>query len=1029
MNIYLTGVNVTKNNPRKSTTKLLKSPNNKSIKENNSKLNEEGNKAKEDEISSEQVKVSFVTSKDVTSKTNQLLSDEQNKLKETSSINNNNFISIEDKNKKAKYTMTERDFSQMRQIDFYKKKSNELISKEVKNEYVEYIMLREPKYADFDIISDEYQKQLYSSYQRYNQNLLIIQKKKAELNFIVSVIEKSLVNNLFLKDSSMLPVYEKIIEKIKLDIMTKKQEHDGYHNLYEQLYDKNFVLKRKVLDEIEIDKKNNIFYDQYKILKSHAIVQISKKQEILNQIEEYRKKMEEDNEKELKRKNKILKDLKLHIEVFKEDEKDLLKKLTKVKRKREEITDLINEKSERNQFINDNINYLLIKYHKSFISMNKIFRSVNAKNLDDVLFDVSYTNHRFNHLKIKIIAMNQKLSDLNREYVKLCSQLEGVRKDIAIAEEKSKTTYHREDAKIVEEIRQDLKKLNEDKYKLNVLIQKSKGNFQKGITFLFQKIKMLVKNIKFLKKVISPNLANMLKKYRSIPFSVDYNNIDKDFIKNFAFIFFKFSHVTFYLYLNSMSSGVNTNNSNKSYELKSLFNSESLRRYEAGLQNSLATFTRRVKLRKEKQKEINAQTIKKELEKKLKKRKEDKSIITENKMFKRFMNYLYNKDIYQKKEKSKVSEFIISKESSRSSTSFFFTGVDFVKNNNMNDKEPQKNNSLNDTRGKFRYTYIKENENNPNSITFREKQDYIRQNQNKFKSIFNKYQNDLIKENEKNLLIKKRSRQVIPRSKSLPKITHKISYLRNYPLSNKLKQESERKKQIKPKLMDDDYDYDEDDDDNRKPMSVPLKKNKTFNNFMSFKINKDQANIYKKMNDLRRLQIAYFGGRFNNQYENEEQNLLQGSGAAFEKFTNLYLNKQSIDSDLERGKKRNENLRKKMLDKINANKRLTDKTNFIERLKNRNNNLKNVFNKNKTFDRYKKNNNKINFSSINKTNKNNNLNNKNERSNKFKNVEQKKTYSKSISEKIKIKNDNNNKKIKNKHSSNNTKNNSKEGKS
>ena len=48
----------------------------------------------------------------------------------------------------------------------------------------------------------------------------------------------------------------------------------------------------------------------------------------------------------------------------------------------------------------------------------------------------------------------------------------------------------------------------------------------------------------------------------------------------------------------------------------------------------------------------------------------------------------------------------------------------------------------------------------------------------------------------------------------------------------------------------------------------------------------------KTSSDLRRLQIAYFGGRFNNQYENEEQNLLQGSSAAFEKFTNLYLNKQ-----------------------------------------------------------------------------------------------------------------------------------------
>ena len=253
--------------------------------------------------------------------------------------------------------------------------------------------------------------------------------------------------------------------------------------------------------------------------------------------------------------------------------------------------------------------------------MNKIFRSVNAKNLDDVLFDVSYTNYRFNSLKIKIVSMNQKINDLNAKYVKLCNQLKQIKKDIAIAEEKSKTTYHREDTDRVEQIRQDLKKLKEEQYKINVMIQKSKGTFQKGIIFLFQRTKMLVNNIKLLTKFISPKLSSMIKKYKNIPFSVDYNNIDKDFIKNFAFIFFKFSHIIFYLFLNSMSYGINTNSSNNNYELKSLFNKDSLKKYEAGIKTSLQTFNRRVELKKEKQKEINAQTIKKDLEKKLKKKK------------------------------------------------------------------------------------------------------------------------------------------------------------------------------------------------------------------------------------------------------------------------------------------------------------------------------------------------------------------------------------------------------------------------
>ena len=499
MNVYLTGVNVTKSLKKNSSKKVIKPQKEKILKESINKLKEDTNLANEGDISSDQVKVSFVTSKEATNKTNQILSSkEENNDIYSNKINSNNFISNEDKNKNNKF-LTERDFSKMRINEYKKKKNNELISNEIKNEYVEYIMFKEPKYADFDKISEEYQKQLYSSYQKYNNNLLVIKRKKEELKLIISIIEKSLVNNYFLEDSSMLPVYEKLIEKVKLDILTKKQEHDGYHNLYEELYNKNYTIKRKVLDEIEIDTINNNFYDQYKILKNHAIVQVSKKQEVLNQIEEYGKKMGEDHDKELKQKNKILKDLRLHIEVFKEDEKDLLNKLTKIKKKREEITELIKEKIERNQTIHNSLGYLVVRYHRSFISMNKIFRSVNAKNLDDVLYDVSYINHNFNQLKKRIVAVNQNISDLNSEYGKLCLELEQIKNKINVEEEKNKTTYRREDTDRYDQIKKEMKKLNEDKYKINEIIEKSKGTFQKGIVFLFQNTKILIKRIKPLK--------------------------------------------------------------------------------------------------------------------------------------------------------------------------------------------------------------------------------------------------------------------------------------------------------------------------------------------------------------------------------------------------------------------------------------------------------------------------------------------------------------------------------------------------
>ena len=191
MNVYLTGVNVTKSLKKNSSKKVIKPQKEKILKESINKLKEDTNVANEGDISSDQVKVSFVTSKEATNKTNQILSSkEENNDLNSNKINSNNFISNEDKNKNNKF-LTERDFSKMRINEYKKKKNNELISNEIKNEYVEYIMFKEPKYADFDKISEEYQKQLYSSYQKYNNNLLVIKRKKEELKLIISIIEKS----------------------------------------------------------------------------------------------------------------------------------------------------------------------------------------------------------------------------------------------------------------------------------------------------------------------------------------------------------------------------------------------------------------------------------------------------------------------------------------------------------------------------------------------------------------------------------------------------------------------------------------------------------------------------------------------------------------------------------------------------------------------------------------------------------------------------------------------------------------------
>ena len=829
-----------------------------------------------------------------------------------------------------------------------KKKNNKIIEDELKEEYLEYIMLKEPKYADFDKISEDHRKKIYLSFQKYNNNLLIIAQKKEEHKKILSEIEKSLINNYYLKDSSMLPVYEELIEKVKIDILTKQQEYDGYHKIYEELYNHNYTIKRKVLDEIDIDRVNEDFYDQYKILKNHAIVQVSKKQESLNQVEEYQKKLLEEHEKEIKQKNKILKDLKLQIEVFKEDEKDLVNKLKKLKTKRENIIKTIKEKEKKNEI--HNINYIqnIKRYQKSFISMNKIFKSVNAKNLEDVLYDVNYIKSKFNKLKNNIINLNLDISNLNSEYSSLDKNLIEIKKEIILTKDKNKksTVLNQQDQKRSIEIKNELKKINENENRIKEITQNNIGTFQQGITFIFQKIKTLNNNIVFLRKSISPKLIDLINKYKNTPFSVNYEKIDKEFLINFNFLFFQFSNIIFYLSLRSMTSGLNINDLNNKRTISPIYNKVSLDLYQTGIKKALKEYNRRTALKHEKQKEINIKTKKKEIEQKIddKLMKENKAI-TQNQMFTRFIDYLHNKDnINSSREKNSQNENT-NANLNTNRNSIFFTGIDSIKyskNSSINSKYSETSNKLGKTRNI---------NNNGHSISLKQKEEFLQKNKNKIMNIFSKYQNSLVKEIDKNLYFQQKYIKKIPRTQSRDRFLKNSNYTKNNFINKRkiVKDVNSEQKNSMPNLIDENYEYDEDDEEDEKKNKIFFKKNKTYSNFSFFKLNKDRANIYKKMNDLGKLQMAYFGGRFLNTKINSGMNTTYG-GNVFDEFVNNYYKRQNEHNNFNnKNNKRKLNLGKKLVDQISANQKLRKKKDNIIRnnKKKENNNILNIREKNK----------------------------------------------------------------------------------
>jgi len=964
MKVYLTGVNAIKT-PK---SHIIDSPSPKHNKQKEHDANRENDDIKEESISLESDKkafpqnnINFTHSKN---KFNFIQKNISNEGKNSININlknsKNNFISKEeDQNKKRKKIFKcQKDFNKTREQNLENKKINEIISNELKEEYLEYIMLKEPKYADFDKISDDYRNKIYQNYKKYNNNLIIISQKKQEHKKLLFEMEKSLINNYYVKDSSMLPIYEKLIEKLKIDILTKQQEHDGYKKQYDELYNQNCAIKRKVLDEIDIDRVNEDFYDQYKLLKIHAIVQVSKKQNTLNQIEDYHKKVLDEHEKEIKQKNKILKELKLEIEVFKEDEKDLVHKLKKLKAKREQVKVVIKETENKLKIYENHYLRYVRRYFKSFISMNRIFKSVNAKNLDDVLLDVNSINARFNNLKNKIIKLNQDISNLNSIYSQLNKNYINIQQQILSNKTKKNNKFKEKDQNLIIEINNLSKKEKEEQNKILEIIQNNIGIFQNGITFIFEKIKLLVLNIKILKNIISPKLYNLVYKYKNMPYKIDYEIIDKKFFKNYSFLFIQYSNILFYLSLRSMCSGININDENfniniggkKAINIIHIFDKTSLSIYQDGVKKTLKEYKHRSMLKLEKQKEINEKTKQKELEEKI-----DNQLMAENKaitqkqMYKRFIEYLHNKES-QNNNSTKNEQQTNTRKNNSKKNSFFFTGIDSIKSQSkILGSSTSSSMNYDDTTSKIGGNKPKEKK---IAISLRQKEEFLDKNKNKLISIFSKYQNTLVRENDKNLYFQKKTLKTLkklkksksefsPNLKIKKKYGGRLGINENKKKATSLEEDSSSKRTPIRNLLDENYEYDEEENyDLIKKNNLYHKKNDIKNYYSFFRLNKDRASIYKKMNDLRKLQMSYFGGRFLNTKINNgpstsgENNL--------DDFINNYYKKQTHEQFYNSKKNRLLNYNKKAVADISANKKFRNKTPNLGRNK-KNNKKDNCF--------------------------------------------------------------------------------------
>ena len=361
-----------------------------------------------------------------------------------------------------------------------------------------------------------------------------------------------------------------------------------------------------------------------------------------------------------------------------------------------------------------------------------------------------------------------------------------------------------------------------------------------------------------------------------------------------------------------------------------MYSKQSIKIYQNAKKKALEYYNKRIVLKREKQKELNIKIKKQVLDKKNNaiKKKLEKNTLTQNRIYKRFVDYIYSKDSLSCIENKKED---IKRQSNSNEKSIFFTGIDSLKLSKNKIFENSSLNSFVNDESKQKLIKIKKPIYNK-VMSLRKKKDFLLKNRNKFINMFSKYHSSLVREKDKKIYYQKRNLKRNPPTLSQSRPIKQMKNIRNhFSISNThiIKEDNSERIRYTPNLFDENYEYDEDDDEKSKKGKKSNKKNETCSEPTFFKLNKDRANIYKKMNDLRKLQMAYFGGRFLNTNANNRMSTTYG-GNIFDEFVNNYIkSKNHINSYEAKNNKRKIHLGKKLVDRITANQKFCYKTTII----------------------------------------------------------------------------------------------------
>ena len=361
-------------------------------------------------------------------------------------------------------------------------KENKFAEREkITENFFEYLMKENSTCANFEKVTEYYEKKINKNKIIYNQNLAIIANKKEEIKKIKLNIFNIIINSVILEDKYLDLYYEKMKEQIQKEIILVSHELESYKNTYKDTYKKNYLLNSKLENISKSEKIYDQQYEKYVNIREAALSNVKKQEGMLKTLKFYFEKIQETNKNLLDEKQKKLKHLNYEIHVLKSEEEKNQKNMKILNEKEAELNDYFQKKIEQNLISIKDIKSYTKNYVKDKVIINKIYETAKEKNIDNIInkynklnFENKNNSTLFSLKSKNLINLNFLLSSLNNEY------------DSVIKKIKNKKKEENEEAK------NDKMNQNDNMEKINILKEKIKFNIKEKNKAFLNNFKLLI---------------------------------------------------------------------------------------------------------------------------------------------------------------------------------------------------------------------------------------------------------------------------------------------------------------------------------------------------------------------------------------------------------------------------------------------------------------------------------------------------------------------------------------------------------